>query len=105
MKNERVLSKQWSFSYDPKRSKEQGSRTTTGPDETASHFEELVPDSYCLLCPQLFLFIVSISLRVQFSFYVHSHNQKQEAKILVLHFSLKINVIYPDAFQRGSWGV
>lgn len=38
MKNERVLSKQWSFSYDPKRSKEQGSRTTTGPDETASHF-------------------------------------------------------------------
>lgn len=68
-------------------------------------FEELVPDSYCLLCPQLFLFIVSISLRVQFSFYVHSHNQKQEAKILVLHFSLKINVIYPDAFQRGSWGV
>lgn len=29
-------------------------------------FEELVPDSYCLLCPQLFLFIVSISLRAQF---------------------------------------
>lgn len=50
-------------------------------------FEKLVPDSYCLLCPQLFLFIVSISLRIQFSFYVRCHSQKQEAKVLILEFS------------------